>query len=638
MDKLPAELVLHIAYCLDAFDIAKLHLVCRRLHEITRDKEFWKQRCFEDSCSAAVQKRRDFQFIAPSLIQEHARLFEFQRRAQELSSTPGLGNNTGESSENGRSERSRAFANWDLTYTDEKVDWYEEYLARHAPISMSWLQQPVDAQRHEHREIRGLGRYDRGDGPLVVAPLDDGTLTIWNIGKQDVTEHTKAGTIVARSRPHLFSTYKNGLSGDSFGFPPTQFGPNIVECLSVDQVRNKAYVAVLNELNEVDLETLQISHQSRYPSLISALSDTTYPVPLTVATTNSVHLHDPRERSSASGSEADQSVLLERNTAALPQSPRDKNDLQNDFQSDLYNILTGGGPGTYAPLSQPGPLSITHLPSSSGEWDSSDGYICVAGRFPSILTYNRRMFPRIHSTIHSGSRLASMTSLPRPLLYPRSAPPSNPDRAHTLIACGEYNGKGSLELYPFSTSGEANPPSPSSSYPPSAETPLAPVLPYHNRTSASSSKLLSVTPHGTRVVFSDGDGGLKWVERDGHSLVRRWNINAYTSSTVSPSPNPDAPGHGRNLFVHSTQDGDVARKILPVGPWEDNRGEIAVWTGERIGVLGFRPKPRFEWEWDRGEQEGREEKLYAGRMRRALATQAEEVRFVRGLGLDSRET
>ncbi|KAI4169049.1 MAG: hypothetical protein LQ343_005982 [Gyalolechia ehrenbergii] len=626
MDKLPAELVLHIAYCLDAFDIAKLHLVCRRLHEITRDKEFWKQRCFENSCSAAVQKRRDFQFIAPSLIQEHARLFEFQRRARALSSTSGLGNNTGASSDNGRSERSRAFAKWDPAYTNEKVDWYEEYLARHAPISMSWLQQPVDAQRHEHREIRGLGRYDRGDGPLMVAPLDDGTLTIWDIGKQDVTEHTKGGTIIARSRPRHFSTYKNDRSGSSFSFPPTHFGPNVVECLSVDQVRNKAYVAVLNDLDEVDLETLQISHQSRYPSLISALSVAAHPVPLTVATTNSLHLHDPRERSSAWRPEADQSVSVERNTAELPQLPRDKNGLQNDFP--------GGGHGTYAPLSQPGPLSITHLPSTSGEYGTSDGYICVAGRFPSILTYNRRMFPRIHSTIHSGSRLASMTSLPHPLLYSRSNPPSNPDTAHTLIACGEYNGKGSLELYPFSTSGQPSPPSSSSSYRPSVEVPLAPVIPYQNRTSASSSKILSVTPHGTRVVFSDGDGGLKWVERDGHSLVRRWNINTFTSSTMSPPPNPDTPGLVRNLFVNGTQEGDVARKILPVGPWEDSRGEIAVWTGERIGVLGFRPKPRFEWEWDEGDKEGKEEKLYAGRIRRALATQADGVRFVRGLGLD----
>ncbi|KAL8870242.1 MAG: hypothetical protein Q9198_007676, partial [Flavoplaca austrocitrina] len=160
-----------------------------------------------------------------------------------------------------------------------------------------------------------------------------------------------------------------------------------------------------------------------------------------------------------------------------------------------------------------------------------------------------------------------MTSLPHPLLYPRSNPPTNPDAAHTLIACGEYNGKGSLELYPFSTSGEFNPPT-SSPY----ELRLAPITPYKNRTSASSSKLLSVAAHGTRIVFSDGDGGLKWVERDGHSLVRRWNINAYTASTANPTL-------GSIFSGSSTNDGgDVARKILPVGSWEDGKGELAVWT------------------------------------------------------------
>lgn len=613
---------------LDAFDIAKLHLVCRRLREITRDKKFWKQRCFEDSSSAVVQKRRDFQFIAPNLVQDRARLFEFQRRAQSLSSTSKSGISNGESSENGKSERSRAFADWDLTYTNEKVDWYEEYLARHAPISMSWLQQPANAQCHENREIRGLGCYDRGDSSLIVAPLDDGTLTVWRVGKQDVPDDNQGGMVVARSRPRLSQRHKNAAVGHLA--PSKQIGPSVVECLSVDQVRNKAHVAVRNELHEIDLETLQISDQTRYPFFISALSDASYPLPLTVATAHSVHLHDPRERNGAWRSEADQSAILTHDTVALPQPVRDRNGLQADFQSDLYS------PGTYARLSQPGPSSITHLPFTSGEHNTTDGYICVAGRFPSILTYSRRMFPRIFSTIHSGSRLASITSLPHPLLYSRSSPPSDPDAAHTIIACGEYNGKGSLELYPFSTSGQPNPPSLSSSdLSASIETPLAPVIPYQNRTSASSSKLLSVTPHGPRIVFSDGDGGLKWVERDGHSLVRRWNINAYTSSTISPSSNPNnTPGFVRNLFVNGSQEGDVARKILPVGPWEDSKGEIAVWTGERIGVLGFRPKPRFEWEWDRGDKEDKEEKLYAGRMRRALAMQADEVRFVRGLGGD----
>ncbi|KAL9600806.1 MAG: hypothetical protein Q9219_002944 [cf. Caloplaca sp. 3 TL-2023] len=614
MDKLPPELVLHIAYCadvfhLDAFDIVKLHLVSRKLRETTRDSEFWKRLCFEDSNAAASKKRRDLQFIAPSSMQDPARVFELQRRARAISINSGLGRDGSESSKISRPEISRALADWDPTYQTEKVDWYEEYIARHAPISMSWLQQPGGIHRHDSREIKGLGRYRRGEDSLIVAPLDDGALSLWHIGNQDNTTQTKAGKIVAQSKSNLFSTTNYET-----------LAPDKIECVSVDQMRNKAYVAVINVLVEVDLETLQVSSRNLYPFQISALSEATYPVPLTVATTNSLHLHDPREQRHAGRSGDSPDTRVECNAATLPPSLNPR--------ADSYSL------SRQAPLSQPGSLSIIHL-SASDQASASDGYICVAGRYPSILTYNRRMFPRLDSTIHSGSRLAGMTSLPHPLLHPRPNPPSDPYAAHTLIACGEYNGKGSLELYPFSTSGEPNP----ASFSLPTSDPQPSILPYKNRISASRSKLLSVTPHGTRIVFSDGDGGLKWVERDGHSLVRRWNINAYTASTSPPS-NHSPPGiHDlTGLFADSTQDGgSVARKILPVGPWEDGRGELAVWTGERIGVLGFRPKARFEWEREREREDGSggEEALYAGRMRRALKRQADEVRFVRGMGLDS---
>lgn len=600
----------------------------RRLRDTTRDKEFWKRLCFEDATSAATQKRRDFQFIAPSLLREPSRVFELQRRARALSANPHSRTSNGENSSKKKSERLRAIADWDPSYTTEKIDWYKEYIARHAPISMGWLQQP-DALHHGNRETKGLGKYDREDKSLIIAPLDDGSLCVWDVGQQDDTTGRAAGAVVARSKPNLFSTYLTDSIKNPYMSSFNHTVPNIVECISVDKFRNKAYVAVHNDLNEVDLETLQASSSDPYPFQISALSDATFPLPLTVATAHSLHLHDPRESRNARFSGSDQSGQVECNTAALPPSPGDRN--------NLCRLIASGDSGTYAPLSQPGPLSITHVPSATGQHDAWGGHICVAGRFPSILTYNRRMFPRINSTVHSGSRLASITSLPYPLLYPKARPPSNLDAAHTLIACGEYNGKGSLELFPFSTTSQPNPPvSSSSTFSSSSDTPA--IIPYKNRTTASRSKLLSIAPHGTRLVFSDGDGGLKWVERDGHSLVRRWNINAYNASTTLGTNPPSLLSQMfANANASSTHDGgSVARKILPIRTWEeDPRGELAVWTGEKIGVLGFRPKPRFEWEWEReeGREEGREEREYKGRMRRALERQADEVRFVRGLGM-----
>lgn len=80
----------------------------------------------------------------------------------------------------------------------------------------------------------------------------------------------------------------------------------------------------------------------------------------------------------------------------------------------------------------------------------------------------------------------------------------------------------------------------------------------------------------------------------------------------------------------------MARKILRTGPGA--RDEIVVWTGEKVGVVGFRKEPRFGLETQHEETKAMsadEEagELYGERMRRALERQANEVRFVRGLGL-----
>jgi len=71
---------------------------------------------------------------------------------------------------------------------------------------------------------------------------------------------------------------------------------------------------------------------------------------------------------------------------------------------------------------------------------------------------------------------------------------------------------------------------------------------------------------------------------------------------------------------------------------------VLLWTGEKIGVLGFRKTPRFAFV-DGGEDDVSgadgvngvevEERDYARMMRMALEKQANEVRFVRGLGLGS---
>jgi hypothetical protein len=197
---------------------------------------------------------------------------------------------------------------------------------------------------------------------------------------------------------------------------------------------------------------------------------------------------------------------------------------------DFRSLLNPEPSPLYTHLHHPGPLSILHLPSSGNDWDGN-GDIYVAGRFSNILNYDRRFFPKLRGTIHSGARLCSLTSLPyrfasmekdlarRGELSIEQVLDAKTRPGKTLIACGEYNSKGSLEMYGLSS----NPYLSTISSEFSAGRLQNSVM--KNRQTSSSSKLLSVSNHGTRIVVSDGGGNLKWLERDGFTEARKWNIS-----------------------------------------------------------------------------------------------------------------
>ena len=579
----------------------------------------------------------------PSTQIPDTRVLELQRRARTLSSVRnenGVSNHVQEMLQTEVSPsgqeigKVRAMANWDPSYSTEKVDWYGEYIARHAPISISWLQQPVvDLSDNEaKREIRGMGLLaDHGD-MKAVGPLEDGSVCVWDIGHSGRVggRETRRGAILACSKPGLLSVNDQDSASlhSSSESRAKMTSTGVVECVSIDHVRNKAYFAVQSSLNEVDLNTLQISSHENYPFSISALSSTDYPVPLTIGTTLSLHLHDPRQSHNARSSDAISSESRLDTVANFPTCPRPRN--------DFHRLLSGDHIPRYAPLFQPGPLSILHI-SPPGCNDPTQSSIYVAGRFPSVLVYDRRTFPKLSNTIHSGARLCSLTSSPHPFnsldtdlmrqnrLSLSAAREAKSQLGQTLVACGEYNGKGSLEVYGVSPYDLPFP----------SQAGAAQNSTYKNRVSASGSKLLSVVAHGTRLVVSDGDGYLRWFERDGRTPVRRWNINRYAAT------------ESWGLFNRSALEAtpvDVARKLLPtngnVGGRHINRDEILLWTGEKIGLLGFQEEPRFgadEWEESMlsAEESGRrkEERRYGEVMRRALERQADEVRFIRGLGL-----
>ena len=624
---------------LDPRDIVPLHLVSKHFLKVSRDNELWRQLCFDYSYFTATNRRRETRLQPRSPTAEE--LIARQLRVAARSTVDSTQASNGDASQSEvtppsaclidpGAERTRALANWDPSYPTERVDWYGEYVARHAPLSMTWLEPPkVSRYGDDFCDVKGLDHFVDTGNNKVVAPIEDGSIGIWDIGGDSAPDGltgARNGAIYARSRPGLLSSDGASTSSGSHStnLQPWAMSAGVVECVSIDKFRKKAYIAIEHGLNEVDLETLQISGFEIFPHQISALSKAESPIPMTIGTTNSLYLHDHRQVGNVHHNEHHDSERVE-TMANFPASPRPKN--------DFYRLFLGDKSPVSAPLNQPGPLSILHF-ASSGTQHPSDGEIYVGGRFPSILIYDRRCFPKLRGTIHSGARLCSLASLLHPFkalevdlmrqskLSISEVQTYKSQAGSCLIACGEYNGKGSLEIYGLSAS--------------AASTSVAPNSVFKNRVSASSSKLLSVATHGTRLILSDGDGQVKWLERDGSTLVRRWNFNEYQRN-----------GEVRGLFntaVTEANTGDVARKILPTtNEHVENecagRDPLLVWTGEKIGLVQFNSQPHFmpeDWKKEMETVEERakrqEQDVYGETMKRALQRQADEVRFVRGLG------
>ena len=534
--------------------------------------------------------------------------------------------NTGKSDEAGYSalgslsnqrRSSSGLANWEPSYAGEKVDWYEEYVARHGRLSKSWLQQPSGVSgQSDGLEIWGFGLYNEAGRSKVVAPMEDGSVYLWSIGQDhsEVTSIHGIGSISSHSSHGLLFNPKPVCSA---------INPAVIENVSVDSSKNTAFFAVQAELVEVDLATLQVVSRCLYPSSISALSAVDDFMPLTVGTTLSLHLHDPRQSGGPSNvcSVSSRLDLM----AGYPSLQR---------PDDLHHLISRHTSRPHAPLVHPGPLAIHHHSSTTTQaQDPTNGQIFVAGRFPSLLVYDRRTFPKLHSTIHSGARLCSITSVPMPFddsvmadrrnnrLTDSEVAASKAKPGSTIISCGEYNGKGSLELY----SVEEEKSSSTKSF----------VSMHKNRTSVSRSKLLSVATHGTRVAVSDGDGNICWVERDGMTVVRRWNINS--------DPVEANQGTWRGLWGSSNETtgaNDVVRKLVPVKTTDSAREALLFWTGERVGLVDSGEGQKDLWyndrqdvvddQWD--ETNRADERTYKEAMRSALERQADEARFMRELG------
>ncbi|ODH19927.1 hypothetical protein ACO22_06038 [Paracoccidioides brasiliensis] len=385
--------------------------------------------------------------------------------------------------------RNKWISQWDSSYSGEEIDWYSEYIARNVPISVHWLQEPDAAGNRNgdagivKPEVKGMGLMkDRGYGGAdkIIGPLDDGTVCLWDLNRSTLSERNSRGRIIGTSAPGILTT---DMMRSRATFSPTN-APiidfiGVGECVSVDSFRQTAFIAVGHILNEVDMSTLQVISQKKFSWSIFALSQETeeYSAPLTVGTTRSLHLYDPRIRSLDS-------------RICSPVAPN----------NDRYVSLLQPNSSLYSTLSSTKYKLIRHCRT----------FFCDS-------TVRQAQLVSISS-------LAALPMCPQP--YASSRPQLRGN--HIIVACGEYKGRGSLEL--FSTSIPTN----SGDYGSQRCSMLVKEAICQNRQSASGSKLLSVATHETRIVFADANGNIKWVERDDY-----W------------------PGE------HEIGGSDIVRKILP---------------------------------------------------------------------------
>lgn len=147
-----------------------------------------------------------------------------------------------------RKERIRIMENWDPSFPGETVNWYDEYIQRHAPVAVIWLQRPSMKDRSESTSIeaRGLALY-RPDGTnpdpkkletiFAVSPLDDGSVCLW-----DVTgAKGRKGAIYAKSQPGIL--FIDGPSADNSS-RSKRIDSGFTDCVSVDSKLHLAFFAV----------------------------------------------------------------------------------------------------------------------------------------------------------------------------------------------------------------------------------------------------------------------------------------------------------------------------------------------------------------------------------------------------------
>ncbi|KAK6539118.1 hypothetical protein TWF694_010653 [Orbilia ellipsospora] len=608
LECLPDELIAHILMFLDIASIISLHRVSSRIRSISRYDRLWRNCCFQPYIHHSRQDIRD-------------QVFRSSPRTTQSEKTQ----------ISGQTDRSRSSQPYVLDWEDITIDWYKEFQYRHAKLtnkSFIKFQTPHDLELVDVTLAGGSGMGL--DQTVAATTLEDGSICIFSLS------NSKAGKILGRSKSDLIPRKsldtKLGRENDITG------GANRERGLFVDAATaygNRAWFGAGSVLTEIDLTTMQKIRNHRLPFSVTCLS-TAMPI-LAVGTSLTIHLLDSRSApdnvATASITTSDTTSTTEMvDTWGRPashlsrlkeikkiQTPLSQNqypsrDSNSDDQSSR-DYLVNAPPTAFL---QPSPLSILHSPIDQ----ACGNEMYVAGRFPSIMAYDRRQWPRLAGTLYSGARLSGLT------LVATNPALELPDTSkYSLVACGEYGGRGTLELYPLPSANSgghneipddggspglympSNIPSTQKLYAKSTSFAMK------NRQSASRSKIFAVANQGIKIVTGDSEGCVRFIERDGINHIRDW---------VGPWGGIETAG-------------GCIRKILPLSnlnirPSIDN-SDLLIVSEDDIGILTFNspylqsreelssPPPSVDMD----------EELYIEAMRNALESHSSELRFLQEL-------
>jgi hypothetical protein len=235
---------------IEPIDIARLQLVSRKLQKVGLDDELWKRHCFHDSPWYESLKRRRqankaFANITRSLDSSSANLTSNQDPSPDSSSEAVAPAPEAEDKKQQKWQQMQDMANWDPAHPDERISWYDEYIQRNGPASISWLETPRISDRGMEAiiESRGMALYNpcdghSGDGTLLaVSPLDDGSVCLWDVRGTRGRE----GGIIGRSSPDIL--FIDGPSGQNTR-RSKRIDTGVTDCVSVNHQNNRAFFAV----------------------------------------------------------------------------------------------------------------------------------------------------------------------------------------------------------------------------------------------------------------------------------------------------------------------------------------------------------------------------------------------------------